>query len=307
MKCLYPVLIKKPEPWWKSNTRHGDVYMYVPCGQCMECRIARRSEWMTRIMHELDAHQGIGTFITLTYDDEYLAENSLQKADLVNFWKRLRKYYEPKKIRYYACGEYGEKNKRPHYHAIIFGLSLVDLEVVYKNKNMISPILNKIWTYGYNVCGTVTTDSAQYVAGYIEKKLTGEAGKNEYENRGVIAPYSVCSQGIGKNYVVKNGEQIRENLGITIKGKQVGIPRYYKKILKINPEKLKKLTVEKTEKLKKLYEITYKTGGDIATDKLRSDIATHRLEALKTRMSIKTRTLEKYSGSIDPESPSEAR
>lgn len=33
-----------------------------------------------------------------------------------------RKVYPMKQLRYYACGEYGERFGRPHYHYIIFNL-----------------------------------------------------------------------------------------------------------------------------------------------------------------------------------------
>ena len=68
-------------------------------------------------------------FLTLTYADEHLPPNgSLVVADLQKFIKRLRKHYAKRnngiKLRYYACGEYGDRYGRPHYHAIICGLSL---------------------------------------------------------------------------------------------------------------------------------------------------------------------------------------
>lgn len=44
---------------------------------------------------------------------------TLCKRDLQLFFKRLRKRTH-EKIKYYAVGEYGTDNWRPHYHAIIF-------------------------------------------------------------------------------------------------------------------------------------------------------------------------------------------
>lgn len=43
----------------------------------------------------------------------------LSKSDLQKFLKRLRKAYG-KKVRYFACGEYGPKTFRPHYHLLFF-------------------------------------------------------------------------------------------------------------------------------------------------------------------------------------------
>ena len=116
-------------------------------------------------------------FVTLTYDDEHNPRR-LEKSDLQNFFKRLRKHLNFK-IRYYACGEYGEKTKRPHYHAVIFGLSEVQA----------SFFCRKAWTSGFVYVGSFTPDSASYVAGYVCKKLdetqpidwnTGELMTKEY-------------------------------------------------------------------------------------------------------------------------------
>lgn len=300
MQCFKPVSI---------DVKGYPSGLTVPCGKCMGCRIAKRREWSVRIMHELSTNQSKGSFITLTYKDELLPiSNSLVKRDLQLFWKRLRKYYPGKKIRYYACGEYGEQNKRPHYHAIVFGLDLADLEARKTKNRLVSHVINDLWVLGYNVVGTVTIDSAQYVAGYIEKKLNGEAGKNEYEKTGRIAPFSLMSQGIGKQYAAENAAQITENLGITIKGINVGIPRYYKQKLKIDPNELYEMGQEKRDKVAKRYAEAYKIGGEKLADQTRREIASYRYEALRAKLALKTRTLEKQnSGSLDPESPTEGR
>ena len=91
-------------------------------------RIARRQEWSMRVIHELAGYKD-AVFLTLTYSDDHLPDNgSLVVADLQKFFKRLRKQYAKRntciKLRYYACGEYGDRHGRPHYHAIVCGLSL---------------------------------------------------------------------------------------------------------------------------------------------------------------------------------------
>jgi hypothetical protein len=47
------------------------------------------------------------------------------KRDLQLFFKRLRKAYPDVKLRYFACGKYGEQFARPHYHVILFGKSFM--------------------------------------------------------------------------------------------------------------------------------------------------------------------------------------
>ena len=163
MLCKKPYLLPKYNFW-------------VGCNQCIPCRINRRRNWVSRmILESLTVDDAC--FVTLTYDDEHNPRR-LEKSDLQNFFKRLRKHLNFK-IRYYACGEYGEKTKRPHYHAVIFGLSEVQA----------SYFCRKAWTSGFVYVGSFTPDSASYVAGYVCKKLdetqpidwnTGELMTKEY-------------------------------------------------------------------------------------------------------------------------------
>lgn len=61
------------------------------------------------------------TFVTLTYSDAALPrDQSVCPRTVSNFIKRLRKN-TGLKIRYFACGEYGDLTFRPHYHIALFG------------------------------------------------------------------------------------------------------------------------------------------------------------------------------------------
>lgn len=131
-----------------------------PCGQCLPCRINRRRVWTHRLILELYNHDA-ACFVTLTYDDEHLPSSGLlYKPDLQLFLKRLRRSVEPTRIRFYACGEYGSVNMRPHYHLILFGIS-----------SDFSSIIDSCWRRGMIHVGECTPDSIQYVAGYVTKKM----------------------------------------------------------------------------------------------------------------------------------------
>lgn len=209
--------------------------MEVPCGRCYHCRVAIRREWSVRMMHELHYHDD-ATFLTLTYSDEYLpARSSIVKDDLVKFFKRLRRTLSCK-IRYYACGEYGRKTQRPHYHAIIFSL----------NRHRDFEHITRAWRYcDWNnsavvegSLGLVEAKSIAYVAGYIEDKLENEQADAYYRELGREAPFRLSSKGLGRSYVDQYSEQIMQRLSLTVNGVEIPLPRYYLKRLGITPDML---------------------------------------------------------------------
>jgi len=128
------------------------------CGQCTSCRINKRRLWVHRIMLEKRLHEK-SCFLTLTYDDaHHPTGGSLVPSHYQKFVRSIRKDFP---IRYFFVGEYGDHSNRPHYHAAMFGLDETD-----------SDYLRRKWGKGHIMCGTLTDESAQYVAGYVVKKLT---------------------------------------------------------------------------------------------------------------------------------------
>lgn len=139
---------------------HGSHAAY-PCGQCMPCRVNKRRLWMSRMMLESYMHED-NCFVTLTYSPEKLPPGgTLVPKDTQDWLKRLRFDLGEKKIRYYLVGEYGDESERPHYHAAIFGIGPDRADLI-----------NSTWGKGFTYVGDLTPHSAQYVAGYVTKKLT---------------------------------------------------------------------------------------------------------------------------------------
>lgn len=135
--------------------------MPCSCGQCDPCRNRRKKLWAGRIMLESFKH-AYSSFITLTYADKYLPKDgSLNPKDLQRWLKRLRFAVEPRRLRFYAAGEYGDTTWRPHYHAVVFGLSPLEVNTV-----------RTTWDMGHVVVGDLTIQSAAYVAGYVTKKMS---------------------------------------------------------------------------------------------------------------------------------------
>lgn len=201
----------------------------VPCGKCTACRIHRSREWAIRCLHELSYHKE-ACFLTLTYNNENLPEGgSIGKEELQKFFRRLRKSLAPRRIKYLACGEYGDQFGRPHYHAIIFGLGLDDsiFKLIEVTKKGVKVSMEE-WTKGFVYGGSVTYESARYVAGYVQKKQTG-ASAIVYGDK--ERPFQLVSQGIGRNWCLDKVGYLMQDLSLTVNGQKMSIPRYYTKIL----------------------------------------------------------------------------
>jgi len=203
MPCFSPIDVKRPD--WAIKNR----YIAVPCGRCVGCKLERARQWTIRIMHEAQGHRD-NCFLTLTLrDDELVYGNSqatLFKPHLQKFWKRLRKEVKCE-VRYFACGEYGERGARPHYHACLFGFDFPDkilLRSDGRNDLYHSDLLDDLWTHGHCSVGALTPASAAYVARYImDKKLGKEA--EFYERLGIEPEFTAMSRrpGIGSRWISK--------------------------------------------------------------------------------------------------------
>lgn len=155
----------------------------LQCGQCIGCRLEYSRQWAIRLSHEAQLYED-NSFITLTYSQEHLPKsNSLELKDFQDFMKRLRKKFEPRKLRFFHAGEYGEQTKRPHYHAILFNLRFPDQKYERmrgEHRVYSSQMLEELWGLGRTEIGTVTFESAAYVARYIcEKNKISKATKPE--------------------------------------------------------------------------------------------------------------------------------
>jgi len=169
---------------FSARSGEGDA-LQLPCGQCIGCRIDRSKMWAVRCMHEASLYED-NAFITLTYSDEHLPENgNLDYTHFQKFMKRLRKRFKRCRIRFYMCGEYGDLNWRPHFHAILFNFNFDDLTVWKKTGSgsviYRSAALEELWPYGHSSVGDVTLQSAGYVARYVMKKINGDRAKSHYE------------------------------------------------------------------------------------------------------------------------------
>ncbi len=235
----------------------------VPCGQCIGCRLERSRQWAMRCLHEAQLYDE-NAFITLTYNDECLPTNgSLDVSHFQKFMKRLRKKIGTK-IRFYHCGEYGEKNGRPHYHACLFGYDFPD-KTLWKYSNEMplyrSKILEALWPYGYSSIGDVTFQSAAYVARYIMKKITGDRADTHYEwicpETGEVhslkPEYTTMSRrpGIGSPWLDEFAGDVYPDDFVVIAGKKMKPPKFYDGQFELNnPREHQKMKAARRTKSK---------------------------------------------------------
>lgn len=243
----------------------------VPCGKCLNCRIHYRRQWSARMLHELPYHD-CSSFVTLTYDDKYLPKNnSLVKTDLQKFFKRLRKI-TTQKIKYFACGEYGDLTQRPHYHMILFGIGLwpEHKEFVMHSWPFADWSVNSIRNKSF---GEVSSDSIRYVAQYVDKKFSGPLAQEVYYDKGRETPFKLSSNGLGLRWILDNMETVRANLSFTINGVKMSLPRYYVNKLCLGPYDRDKLTAKGMDKdIDSVYKLTgEKLTSDEAYKKLSND------------------------------------
>lgn len=265
--CLFKINLKLKEPI-ESKDR-WITYINIPCGKCARCIERRKMEWAFRMEIELEKAK-TAYFVTLTYRPEKVPYNkygqkTLKPNHLTNYFKRLRQNQKRgketiewlinglqpiDKIKYYAAGEYGEDRGRPHYHAIIFNASIINIE--------------KSWKKGTTHIVQANEQTISYVMKYLDKRLNKEP---EWKK---TPEYNTMSEGIGIDYIQKNKQWHTRNIDVLFVTKKNGIkipmPKYYRekifsdeqrkeqveivtdKLLEINQEETKKLGQDKYNK-----------------------------------------------------------
>jgi hypothetical protein len=216
-------IIMCDSPFWvmpKKLSPNDPDKVPVPCGRCPPCKLRRVNSWVFRLLQE----QKVSTmahFVTLTYDTRFvpISDNgfmTLRKRDLQLYWKRLRKLCPGAILKYYAVGEYGTNNRRPHYHAIVF--NVLDINA-----------FHQAWGLGQIHVGQVTTDSIAYTMKYIDKPVSGQMhGRDDRERE-----FPLMSKALGASYLSDDIIQYHQadvsRLYATKEGgHRIALPRYYR-------------------------------------------------------------------------------
>ena len=172
------------------------------------------------------------------------------KADFQRFIKRLRRRFSDDRIRYYHCGEYGDNLGRPHYHGLLFGFDFEDKQPwVVRNELPVwrSQALEEVWDSGQSEIGSVSFESAAYVARYCTKVINGPLAKAHYEVADAVSgevfnlqpEYSTMSRrpGIGAGWYSKFSSDVYPSDEVVSRGFPGKPPRFYDLLLeRDNPE-----------------------------------------------------------------------
>lgn len=297
MQCYSPLLAwrgdvlksgKREMLFRRPKIECASLYqLKVPCGKCFGCRLEHSRQWAMRCLHEASLY-ATNSFVTLTYSDEHLPKGGgLVLKDFQLFMKRLRKVAGPG-VRFFHCGEYGEKFGRPHYHAILFNYDFPDKVFVRKTDRgdslWSSSLLGSLWTQGMSIIGNVTFESAAYVARYVMKKIsisekssdkaraewqrkyvdedTGEIRDPEYitMSRGSAV---LGTGGIGKAWYNKYKSDIYPQDYAILRGMKVRPPKFYDGLYEIsNPMDFFMLKAKRVRQACKLDPTGFGESGD---------------------------------------------
>lgn len=257
---------------WSIRCMH-EAFLWEKKGGNSFITLTYNDDFLPRVYSDDGRILGVGT---LNYDHWTKFVKRFRKAlvkPLFDSYKRKygkrfkNKFYwrlawrKGPKIRFYMGPEYGTLNHRPHYHAIIFNYDFPDkVHVCTRQGHKLyqSRFLDSLWTcpktgksMGYCSVGSVTFQSAAYVARYMDKKVKGDDVEGRYQRFNLetgevyyLAPEKARisnRDGIGKGWFdLYHSDVYRPDVDkdfITVNGVRCRPPRYYDSLLeRISPQ-----------------------------------------------------------------------
>lgn len=268
MNCSRPLMLNRDTgkiEAYKPGGEASDKYLLLPCRSCLACRANYAKDWAVRLEWErAETPEDEAWFITLTYQDEpkryriqqmtgeVECNTSLEKKDLQLFIRRAKKRWPT--LRYFACGEYGARTGRAHYHGAFFNMNIPDLRHYSYNKNYqplwTSETINQLWGKGYCIIGKLEYGSAQYIAKYIAKADKDIRQKDWELWTGKQRPFLLMSKrpGIGEAYIKKYHETLAKDRNTLIAGYRRKLPKYaIEKLTDIDPIEMEMDKLERRE------------------------------------------------------------
>lgn len=214
----------------------------LPCNICNGCLSDKARDLAVRLVHEAQMHEH-SCLVTLTYSDQAVpASYSVDKRPLQLFLKRTRNEFGAG-IKYLGCGEYSDAPRlRPHYHLVLLGPGpLFPDKYRWTNRNGFdtyrSATLERLWPEGLSELGSVTIQSAEYVARYCMKKVGGSRADDHYTRVSPIdgqvyrvePEFMLCSRrpALGLTWLRKFRGDVFPSNFVVVDGSKKPVPRYY--------------------------------------------------------------------------------
>lgn len=246
-----------------------------PCGKCIECLAQYAHTWAISSVFHASTFEN-NCFLTLTYDNDHLGSDKLDKRDRQLFFKALRDnifkdylaklFPEPtlslrkrkklwnalskdsKKehiskfhIDVIPAGEYGEKKKRKHWHFLIFNYCPNDLVPTRKNKHGDQLYWSKtIWDLWKKSCPEEKRDEIGEL-NYQTANYVCRYALKKLKNHGKETEWQPMTLGKSKKiayeWLKKNYKDIFSYGELIYQGKKMPIPRRFVRWLEtIDPE-----------------------------------------------------------------------
>lgn len=266
--CSSPIIVKNEKylgPWQERLYK-------IPCGKCEECLKKMQNDWFVRAKLQLQDSL-CAFFVTLTYNDFFVPQDEifsvpiLCKKDLKDFFKRLRHHFcfyqvlgDRKKkcflpLKYLACGEYGGRTGRPHYHFILFipkgyiddQYSADFIDYVRKavfdswSREASGPDGQKVYDYsgqemrqpfGNIVVDHCTDYRIRYVVKYVLKSIVSDG-------ESVVPSFRLVSKGLGLSAFDTDIQDLDHLCFADDGGYTFGLPRYLREKVFAQNERLK--------------------------------------------------------------------
>lgn len=230
------------------RSRNEFDWFNIPCRSCTNCRIDMANSLIDRCEYEY-MDKGCGAFVTFTYNDVSVHRNSFINShtgeytssisykdgkDMLNRlnklvhkeYKRLVKAtglkYQPlcnPDYKYVLTHEYGDKNNRPHIHALFFGLDFAICERLFW----------RAWQFQGNVeVGAIRNGGIAYCVKYIGFQTFGLLKRLLYKYNHLLAPRSTHSLGLGSGLYTSQLDYIKKTGSYRWHGVDKPVPTYYK-------------------------------------------------------------------------------
>lgn len=141
------------DDYYFLNSETGEVatpFVAVKCNHCVICDDARKNDLSLRASFQVEQDHALPYLITLTYDNEHLPFDGVDRDSVKSLIKRFKTYYsryyklDSSTLKFLVTSEYGELG-RPHYHILLFGYDCNNKDSLYRTRALYK-LMKYIWS-----------------------------------------------------------------------------------------------------------------------------------------------------------------